>query len=235
MKRFSPPCPIVPKMSRLPILCERTKMTFSPKDFLAAFLWTLWCALHSTLIAATVTDYMKRQLGEQFRFYRLFYNIVSSVTLVPLLYYSTSARGAPVFRWEGPLAIIKYLLLLTSIYLFVAGGRHYSLPQFLGIHQIKTRRVNHTLAEHGTFDTSSILGVIRHPWYTAGILLVWAQNISPSTFLINIVISVYFVIGAFLEERKLLREFGEKYLEYQRNVSMFIPYKWVKAKTVGMS
>ena len=129
-------------MGRLPILYERGKMEFSPKDFFAALFWILWCAVHSTLIAPTVTEYMKEKLGDRFRFYRLFYNIVSFVTLVPLLYYSVSIRQAPVFPWEGPLVIVKYLLLLTSIYLFVTGGRHYSLSQFLGIHQIKAGRAN---------------------------------------------------------------------------------------------
>jgi protein-S-isoprenylcysteine O-methyltransferase Ste14 len=41
------------------------------------------------------------------------------------------------------------------------------------------------------------------------------------------------VIGTILEERKLVREFGEPYREYQRNVSMFFPYKWLKARIAG--
>ena len=209
-------------------------MTFSPKDFFAALLWILWCALHSTLITTTVTDDLKRRLGERFQFYRLFYNSVSSVTLIPILYYSISIREASVFRWEGPLAVAKYLFLLTGVYLFVAGARHYSLSQFFGIHQIKTGRGNRVVSDNDTFDTSGILGVIRHPWYTAGILIVCTQDISPSTLLINLVISTYLVIGAFLEERKLLEKFGERYREYQKNVSMFIPYKWLKAKIAGM-
>ena len=126
--------------------------------------------------------------------------------------------------------IVKYLLLATSITLFVAGGRHYSMSQFLGIRQIKTGRANPALSEYDTFDTSGILSAIRHPWYTASILVIWAGDISLSTLLINIVISTYFVIGTILEERKLLLEFGENYREYQKNVSMFIPYKWLKAK-----
>jgi protein-S-isoprenylcysteine O-methyltransferase Ste14 len=47
------------------------------------------------------------------------------------------------------------------------------------------------------------------------------------------VISAYFIIGTILEERKLLLEFGERYREYQKNVSMFIPYKWLKTKIAG--
>jgi protein-S-isoprenylcysteine O-methyltransferase Ste14 len=35
------------------------------------------------------------------------------------------------------------------------------------------------------------------------------------------------VVGAFLEERKLVRIFGEEYRDYQQKVSMFIPVKWL--------
>jgi protein-S-isoprenylcysteine O-methyltransferase Ste14 len=173
---------------------------------------------------------MREKLGDRFRFYRLFFNVVSIVTLIPVVCYSISIRQAPVFRWGGYLLIVKYLLWAASIYLFIGGGRHYSLSHFLGIHQIKTGRVNPTLSEYDAFDTSGVLGAIRHPWYTASIMVFWAGDISPSTFLNNIVISAYFVIGTILEERKLLLEFGEKYREYKKNVSMFVPYKWIKTK-----
>jgi protein-S-isoprenylcysteine O-methyltransferase Ste14 len=199
-------------------------------NLLVVLLWILWCTLHSTLIATRVTNHVKKKLGDRFRFYRLSFNIVSLATLIPLLYYSGSVRQVPVFQWEGALVIAKYLLLVISISLFVAGGRHYSLSQFLGVRQIKTGRADHTLSKCDTFDTSGILGVIRHPWYAAGIMVVWARDLSLPTLLINIVISGYFITGTILEERKLLREFGEKYREYQKNVSMFIPYEWLKAK-----
>jgi protein-S-isoprenylcysteine O-methyltransferase Ste14 len=208
-------------------------MEFLVKHVIAVLLWMLWCTLHSTLIATPVTDYLKRKLGDRFRFYRLFFNAASLATFLPVVYYSISIRQAPVFRWEGHLMIVKYLLLATSITLFAAGGKHYSMSQFLGIRQIKTGRANLALSENDTADTSGILGAIRHPWYTASLMFIWARDVSLSTLLINIVISAYFVVGTILEERKLLLEFGEKYREYQKNVSMFIPYKWLKAKIAG--
>ena len=203
------------------------------KYFSAVLLWVLWCALHSALIATRTTDYMKKKLGEQYRFYRLFFNIVSLATLIPVMYYSISLPQAPVFCWEGPLLIVKYLLLATCIYLFAASAQHYGMSQFLGIRQIRTGRANFSLSGYDTFDTSGILNAIRHPWYTAGIMIVWARDISLSTLLINIVINAYFIIGTVLEERKLVLEYGEKYREYQKNVSMFIPYKWLKARIAG--
>jgi len=209
-------------------------MELPVKHVFVVLLWILWCTLHSTLIATPVTDYLKKKLGDRFRFYRLFFNAASLATLLPVVYYSISIQQAPVFRWEGHLMIVKYLLLATSIALFVAGGRHYSMSQFLGVRQIKTGRANPTLSEYDTVDTSGILRAIRHPWYTASIMVIWAKDISLPTLLVNVVISAYFIIGTILEERKLLLEFGERYREYQKNVSMFIPYKWLKANIAGV-
>jgi methanethiol S-methyltransferase len=200
------------------------------KYFFIALLWILWCAFHSTLITITVTDYVKRKFGQRYRFYRLFFNIISLITFAPLFFYSISHKGPLLFHWEGPLLIIKYFLLLLGLYLFVAGAKNYSMSQFFGIHQIRTGQIGNTLLEYDAFDTSGILNVIRHPWYAGGIIIIWSSDIYTSTLLNNIVVSAYFVVGSFLEERKLLLEFGDKYREYQRNVPMLLPYKWFVAK-----
>jgi protein-S-isoprenylcysteine O-methyltransferase Ste14 len=41
---------------------------------------------------------------------------------------------------------------------------------------------------------------------------------------LNIGLTVYILIGALFEERKLLREFGEAYAEYRRRTPMLIPW-----------
>jgi protein-S-isoprenylcysteine O-methyltransferase Ste14 len=192
--------------------------------------WVIWCTLHSALISITVTNYAKKNLGREFRFYRLFYNVFFLCTLVPLLFYSTSLEQGPLFRWHGPLLNIQYFLIASSAFLFIAGGWNYSILKFLGIQQIKTGRENQSLSDHGTFVVSGIHRMIRHPWYLGGMMIVWARNVSLLAILINIVITGYFIIGTYLEERKLIREFGEQYREYQANVSKFFPYKWLKAK-----
>jgi len=61
-------------------------------------------------------------------------------------------------------------------------------------------------------------------------LIVWARDLGWSAVLNNLVIDAYFLIGAFLEERKLVREYGMAYVRYRRQVSMFFPWKWVKAR-----
>ena len=79
-------------------------------------------------------------------------------------------------------------------------------------------------------DTSGVLNIVRHPWYVATILLIWARNLDISTILVNAILTLYLIVGAHLEERKLLLEFGDRYRSYQRSVSMLIPIKWMRSK-----
>ena len=47
------------------------------------------------------------------------------------------------------------------------------------------------------------------------------------TLCANVVLTVYIFIGTFLEERKLIGEFGDLYRDYKSKVSMLFPFKWV--------
>jgi hypothetical protein len=102
---------------------------------LLALLWISYCVLHSALISITVTNFVKRLLRRNYRFYRLFFNLFAAGTLVPLVMYSYSARWKtePLIRWEGDIRIIQYCLITLAAILLLTGARHYSLLQFLGI------------------------------------------------------------------------------------------------------
>ena len=86
------------------------------------------------------------------------------------------------------------------------------------------------LREDCSLDIKGMLGIVRHPWYSGGILIVWARNLDVTAIITNLVITAYFIVGAFLEERKLLAEFGAEYKNYQRSVSMLFPLKWAARK-----
>jgi protein-S-isoprenylcysteine O-methyltransferase Ste14 len=189
-----------------------------------------WCFLHSAMISISVTEYLKKSLGPKFRYYRLFFNIVSVLTLVPVVLFAHSVRTQPVFSWDGYLRIVQVLMLGTSGLLFFLGARHYDARQFLGIKQIREGTSSKSLTDSGKLDTSGVLGMIRHPWYSAAMLLIWAGQMDVSTIIVNIILSAYLIIGTLLEERKLVREFGEEYRAYQKRVSMFIPFLWLRSK-----
>jgi protein-S-isoprenylcysteine O-methyltransferase Ste14 len=182
------------------------------------------------MIAPAVTSHLKDKLGDRFRFYRLFFNTVAIATFSPLALYSFQLKEMPILIWDGALAVVRYSLFSLSVFLFLAGARHYSLSAFLGLDQVRKSESNKTLSACPAFATSGILGVIRHPWYAGGLLLIWARDLGLTALIINFVLSLYLVTGAFLEERKLLKQFGDDYRHYQDRVSMLFPWKWLKKK-----
>jgi len=76
-------------------------------------------------------------------------------------------------------------------------------------------------------DDSGILGAARHPWYSAGVFLVWGRALTGADLIASAIVTVYVIAGCVLEERKLVREFGAEYEAYQRRVPMLVPWKWV--------
>ena len=193
-------------------------------------LWGAWCFLHSFMITPTVTGFVQKRFEKAYRYYRIFYNFIALATLTPVLVYSFSIKGLPIFRWEGPFRIVQVLLLFSALLLFIGGSRRYDLNQFLGIRQVRENSACSVLTDDCRLDTGGILAMVRHPWYAGGILIVWTRNLDMASILTSLVITGYFLIGAFLEERKLLAEFGEEYIDYQRRVSMLFPFKWVTQK-----
>ena len=185
--------------------------------------WIIWCSLHSLLISRTVVTALKNRFGDSYRYYRLFFNLVSVLTLIPILLYSSTVHSEPFFTWSGAWRPVQLLLALGALALFYGGGKHYDLAQFLGTRQIAEHESKKGLTETGGLNTSGILGVVRHPWYSGGILIIWARPIDTAVLATNLVLTSYFIIGAILEERKLVAEFGEEYREYQEAVPMLIP------------
>ena len=189
-----------------------------------------WCILHSALISITVTEYLERCLGKHYRFYRLFFNLFAILSLSVVIFYQWSIRTTPVFDWSGYLRVIQVMLVLLGLLLFVLGARKYDARRFLGLTQMREGVSTGAMTQSGELDTSGISSVVRHPWYLALLLLIWARPLDPSAIVLNVVFSTYIVIGARLEERKLVQEFGEVYRDYQERVSMLLPVKWLKAR-----
>ena len=199
---------------------------------LLIILWCVWCTVHSIMISLTITNYLKDTLRSNYRFYRVFYNLIALTTLIPLIRYNASLKGEVLFRWDGFLLIVYVLLMLIVLLLFISAAIKYDMLQLLGIRQIKSGKSHPTLSVSEDIDTSGVLGLTRHPWYLAGIIFIWIRyrDIVVSTLIVNMLLSIYIVIGTILEERKLITEYGDKYNDYKKRVSMLFPFKWIFAK-----
>ena len=75
-----------------------------------------------------------------------------------------------------------------------------------------------------TLTTSGLYRMVRHPIYVGTIVAMWATpEMSVGHLMFASVATVYTLLGTVLEERDLVRIFGDKYRSYQKRVRMLIP------------
>lgn len=201
------------------------------KYLLIASLWTGYCALHSYLISIGFTNLMIRLLKKYYAFYRLFYVLVSLLLLIPLIKYTGQADNMVIISYGHYLDILRHILIYGSLLMFFwAFFFDYDSLSFFGIRQILNLGKNKEIKPSNEIKKSGLLGIMRHPMYLALIIYLWCQTFKMADIVVNIVLTAYIIIGTILEEKKLVLEFGETYIQYQKEVPMIIPFTKVKAK-----
>jgi protein-S-isoprenylcysteine O-methyltransferase Ste14 len=67
---------------------------------------------------------------------------------------------------------------------------------------------------------------VRHPFYAAAILMIWAcPVITLDRLLFDVLWTCWIVAGARLEERDLVAEYGDTYRAYRGEVPMLVPWR----------
>ena len=66
--------------------------------------------------------------------------------------------------------------------------------------------------------------LVRHPLYLFGLIFLWfSPQMSANQLVFTIVSSAYLFVGALLEEKRLVREYGAEYESYRAVTPMIIP------------
>ena len=179
----------------------------------------LWGIVHSVTASLEFKDSLRRVFGAGFmRFYRLGYNVFSVISFVPILYISTVVPTQNFYRVTSPL---NYLMLagqgLSALMLLVVVLQTDTLS-FVGLRQLVEEE------KPGKLVTTGFYRYMRHPLYTFGLLFIWlSPSVSVNSFVLYVSMTIYIVVGAYFEERKLLCEFGQEYADYKSVTPMIIP------------
>ena len=187
--------------------------------WMLVLFWVIYYVLHSVLAATSVKVFFKRILGKFFRFYRLGYTILVTITLIILLKYQYSFSSKTLIN----VPLLKYfsivLLVIPGVWIMLISVKKYFLL-LSGVRSIFHPVPTVELKSEG------IHRFVRHPLYSGTILFVWGLFfIFPilNNLIAVVLLTIYVLIGIGFEEKKLLNEFGKKYQEYISKVPMLIP------------
>lgn len=181
----------------------------------------VWAGVHSLLAGHPVKDWVLGRLGESAqRWYRLAFNLFAGVSLLPLLVLLVVLPDVRVYAIPVPWRWLSYAGQLFSL-LFLGWTVLQTNPlRFAGLAQLLSREPS----DDGPLQFRGLYAHVRHPLYLLSMILLWlVPEMTINRIAINVLASLYFVIGSIFEERKLLRQYGEAYAHYQSHVPRLIP------------
>lgn len=152
----------------------------------------------------------------------IIYSIASGVALI-LLVAGWQPSSAIIYSLPSAGRWVVRIVLLFALAGSVWGFR--SLREFdvfgiaafrSGVNRERTCTVVLTIA--GPYK------LVRHPFYFCAVLALWAVPVlSLDRLVLNALFTLWIVLGAILEERDLVAEFGDAYSRYQSTVPMLLP------------
>lgn len=195
--------------------------------------FSLWAIFHSITAARAFKDRVAHLVGDRVYqgFYRLFYSIVSVITLLPVFYFYWQLPDRPLWQVSAPFSWLMIGLQAAGFIGLTLSVLQSGALAFLGVQQAadyfsgseidRQSGLGEVLVVHGLYRW------MRHPLYTFSMLLLWASpTMSRNSLILTLLISAYFVLGSLIEERRLELDFGEAYVDYKKQVSRFVPYVW---------
>jgi protein-S-isoprenylcysteine O-methyltransferase Ste14 len=191
---------------------------------LLSFCWIGYFALHSALASLLVKRRVAANWPDLMPYYRLMFNILAFFLLLPILWLAYRDPQPMLWHWQGIAAWLANGLALAAIFGFWLSLKSYDMREFLGLRQLQfhVRKVEDQ--EH--FHLSPFHRFVRHPWYFFGLVLIWTRDMSVTTLLSSVLLTLYFLVGSWLEEKKLLVYHGDTYRRYMTCVPGLIPLPW---------
>lgn len=129
-------------------------------------------------------------------------------------------RTSPVLYFApGIWSLVLYGAQMIVLVMLAGCVRQTGFARFAGILRIRS----------GTNPAPELItdgwyGKVRHPLYLLSTLFMILNPVMTAQWLLLTILSLaYFIIGGVIEERRLIKEFGESYLKYRQQVPFMFP------------
>jgi protein-S-isoprenylcysteine O-methyltransferase Ste14 len=174
---------------------------------------------HSFMARAPFKQWLSRIVAPEAG--RSVYVMVASAQVALLVWQWRGVDGALIWHATGALATVLFIvqvcgfaIALLSTFL-VDHFELFGLAQAFGRTKATSR-----------FVTPLFYRLVRHPLYLGMLIALWCPPaMSIARLALTIGFTLYVLVGARLEERDLVRDFGDEYRAYQGRVPMLLPWR----------
>ena len=196
-----------------------------------SLLFICFGLVHSYLASKRTKEIFVYHFKELLPFYRLMYNLFAVISLI-LIYELSPRPDLLIYDLPKPFDLIIIIPQLIGLVGFIWTLKYFSSKEFLGINQItrwyRKEYDYNNLDENLTLHIEGPYRYSRHPLYFFSIVFLAFRPVMDLFYLTALVcIILYFYIGSFYEEKKLVNVFGEVYKEYQKKVPGIFPVKFL--------
>lgn len=200
--------------------------------FIIIFLFALFGYSHSLLASNKLKRLAISYAGNYIAFYRLVYNILS-ILIVYVLFDISPHPDIIIYDLKYPYDFIILVPQYLSLAGFIWSLRLFSIKEFLGISQIERWFNNqydiNELDENLTLRIRGAYRFMRHPLYFFSIMFLLFRPVMDLFYLTCLIcIIIYFYVGSYYEEKRLVEKFGEAYIKYRKEVPRIFPVKFYK-------
>ncbi len=178
---------------------------------------------HSVMVRSSFKENLTKIIPAAY--HGAFYSVISGIFLFIVIIFWQAA--APLWEAQGLTRLFLRLLFLLPVAGFFWAVKSLGFFDPFGIQAI-FERDHHTKHHPVKFIVKGPYRWVRHPLYFFILIMIWSYpDLSADRLLFNIMWSVWIIIGAILEEKDLISQFGNTYREYQKFVPMLLPYKGI--------
>ena len=168
----------------------------------------------------------KRRLDSLFGvYYRLAYNLWAGLHIAAVWALGGALIGDQPYDLEPGVAGAMTGIGVLGVVVLVLALREYDLGRFSGMAQIRGQMKEIPLSEDEPLITGGLHLFVRHPLYLGVYLILWGRATGDFGLATAVWGSVYLVIGAAFEDRKLLALYGDEFRNYKDRIPAVIPWR----------
>ncbi|MBX2802486.1 MAG: hypothetical protein KTR31_32700 [Myxococcales bacterium] len=181
----------------------------------------LWGVQHSVMARQRFKDWWTRIIPAHTE--RAFYCLASAVALLVVCLLWVPIGGV-VWEVQGPAAMLLRPLSALGWLVLLAASFEIDHFDLFGVSQ-PVRALRGVQPPASNFQTRFLYRVVRHPIQLGVLMGIWfIPTMTAGHLLFAVLMTVYIHIGLYFEERALVREFGQLYLDYASRVPKLVPW-----------